>query len=132
MSELAKIAEFGIAFLLLAGSLFSLLAAFGLLRLPDVYTRAHAATKSSTLGVICILIGAVLYFWLKDGHFSMKIVLGIVFLFATAPVAGQMIMRAAYRTGVPLWEGSAQDELKERLVREGEREQAAAQEADRE
>lgn len=103
---------------MLLGALFNVLAAFGMLRLPDVYTRSHAATKSATIGVISILSGAFLYFWLVDEHVSIRLILGIVFVFITAPVGGHLICRAAYRTKVPLWEKSVQDDLKPRLREE--------------
>jgi polyferredoxin len=51
-----------VAFLLLAGSLFALLGAIGLYRLPDFYTRLHAPTKASTLGVGGVVLGSLLYF----------------------------------------------------------------------
>ncbi|WP_213412981.1 monovalent cation/H(+) antiporter subunit G [Xylanibacillus composti] len=107
--------EWLVGLLAIAGALFAMFGTFGLIRLPDVYTRSHAATKTATLGVICVLSGAFLYFWLIEGHISAKLILGIVFVFVTAPVGGHLICRAAYRSGVPLWEGSTQDELKKRL-----------------
>ncbi len=106
------IGEAAIGLLVLAGALLSALSTFGLIRLPDVYTRSHAATKSATLGVMFILLGAFLYFMIFVGYTSARLILGIVFVFVTAPVAGHLIGRAAYRTGVPLWEKSVQDDLK--------------------
>ena len=44
----------------LAGSAFALLAAVGVLRMPDVFTRMQASTKASTLGLACLLIGSAL------------------------------------------------------------------------
>ncbi|MFY0761902.1 monovalent cation/H(+) antiporter subunit G [Metabacillus dongyingensis] len=105
------IANIIIGYLILQGALLSLIAAFGVVRLPDAYTRNHAASKSATLGVISILLGVFFYFWLIEGHLNARIILGIVFVFMTAPVAGHLIMRAAYNTKVPLWEKSVQDDL---------------------
>ncbi|OWR30114.1 Na+/H+ antiporter subunit G [Saccharibacillus sp. O23] len=99
--------------LILLGALLSVFSAFGIIRLPDVYLRSHAATKSSTLGVLCVLTGVFLYFASVMQTASMNILLGIVFFFITAPVAGHLNGRAAHRTGVPLWTGSVQDELAE-------------------
>lgn len=82
------------------------------MRFPDVYGRTHAATKSSTLGVISIMMATFLYFLVIQGIFAGKILLAIFFIFLTAPVGALMISRAAYRMGVPLWEGSCQDDLK--------------------
>lgn len=101
------------AVLILIGAVFSLVSAIGNIRLPDVYTRSHAASKSSTLGVLCALTGTLLYFLISDGYFSIRLILGIFFVFLTAPVAAHMICRSAYRHHVPLAEGTVQDELKD-------------------
>ncbi|MGE7625154.1 Na+/H+ antiporter subunit G [Viridibacillus sp. NPDC096237] len=113
------IIEWAGVLLIFGGSLMSLISAFGLLRLPDVYTRSHAATKSSTLAVLLSLFGAFLYFWAHNGYISVRLILGIVFVFLTAPVAGHLITRAAYRSGVELSESSDDDELEEILFPEG-------------
>ena len=97
--------------LILIGSVVSVISAFGMIRLPDVYTRSHAATKSATLSVLTCLLGAFIYFWVHDGYFSIRLILGIIFVFITAPVAGHLVCRAAYRSRVPLAEGSGEDEL---------------------
>ncbi len=94
------------------GAFLSLLGSVGLIRFPDVYGRTHAATKSATLGVISIMIATFLFFLLVEGIFVGKVLLAILFVFLTAPVAALMVARAAYRTGVPLWEKSVQDDLK--------------------
>lgn len=101
--------------LMLFGAIVSVISAFGMLRLPDVYTRSHAATKSATLSVLCCLLGAFIYFWSHDGYVSVRLILGIIFTFITAPVAGHLVCRAAYRSRVPLAEGSGDDALKEVL-----------------
>ena len=98
--------------LIFFGSVVSGISAFGMLRLPDVYTRSHAATKSATLSVLCCLLGAFIYFWSHDGYVSVRLILGIIFTFITAPVAGHLVCRAAYRSRVPLAEGSGDDALK--------------------
>lgn len=100
-----------IIILILLGTFLSLASAFGILRLPDVYTRNHAASKSTTLGVLAILVGTLIYFYSFDGEFNSRIVLGIIFIFITAPVSGHLIARAAYYSGVKLSESSSQDDL---------------------
>lgn len=100
------------AILILFGAIVSVISAFGMIRLPDVYTRSHAATKSATLSVLSCLLGAFIYFWIHDGYVSIRLILGIVFVFITAPVAGHLVCRAAYRSRVPLAEGSGDDALK--------------------
>lgn len=95
------------------GTIFILVTAIGLFRLPDVYTRAHAASKSATLGVMSILIGVFLHFWLIEGTFNSRILLGILFLFITGPVGGHMMGRAAYYSGVECCDLTVRDDLEE-------------------
>lgn len=97
---------------ILIGALLSLVTAFGLLRLPDVYTRNHAASKSATLGVMSILIGTFLYFYYENGHFNSRVLLAVLFIFMTAPVAGHLLSRAAYNTGAELSDRTIRDDLK--------------------
>ena len=104
--------------MILLASIVALLSAIGMIRLPDVYTRSHAATKSATLSVLMCLVGAFIHFWLTDGYISIRLLLGIMFVFITAPVAGHLVCRAAYRSRVPLAEQSEEDELKEVLFNE--------------
>ena len=103
--------EFIGALLILTGGIASVISAFGLIRLPDIYTRSHAATKSSTLAVLLTLSGTFLYFLFREQFVSVRVLLGIVFVFLTAPVAGHLIVRAAYRSKVKLADISTEDEL---------------------
>jgi multicomponent Na+:H+ antiporter subunit G len=97
------------AALLLSGTLFLLLAAIGVARMPDLFMRMQAATKATTLGVGCMLLAVAVYF--HDFEITIRAVLVITFFFLTAPVAAHMIGRAAYFVGVPLWEETIVDEL---------------------
>lgn len=99
-----------IAILLTVGSLFTVIAAVGIVRMPDFYMRISATTKASTLGVTFILGATALYF--NDAAVSGKIIAIIAFIVLTTPVAAHMIGRAAHRSGVPLWHGSVRDDLK--------------------
>ena len=105
----------------IAGSAFALLAAVGVLRLPDVFTRMQASTKASTLGLGCLLIGAAL----QLGDFGSVIRLASIgaFLLLTTSVAAHVIARASYLADVPLWEGTVLDQRGRDLHRslEGER-----------
>lgn len=100
------------------GVFFILVTAIGLIRLPDVYSRAHAASKSATLGVMSILIGVFLHFWLIEGNFNPRIILGIVFLFITGPVGGHMMAKAAYFSGVPLAKETVRDDMEALVPKE--------------
>ena len=95
--------------LILIGGFFMFVAALGVLRMPDLYMRLHANTKSATFGIGFLLLGAAVHF----GEFAISIrALSILlFLFATAPVAAHMIGRAAYIAKSPLWEGTLSDDL---------------------
>jgi len=103
--------EWLVSLFILGGAFVSLISSIGLVRMPDFYTRSHAAGKASTLGVLLVLSGAFLHFWLAEGHADARLLIGIVFMFATAPVASHLIGRAAYRSGVKLWESSVRDDL---------------------
>ena len=101
-----------IAALLLVGGAFMLLAAVGVARMPDVYTRLSAAAKGSTLGLGCLLAAAAVYF--GELGVTTHAVLIIAFVTLTTPVSAHLIGRAAYFTGVPLWEGTVRDDLRGR------------------
>jgi multicomponent Na+:H+ antiporter subunit G len=92
----------------LGGAGFALLAAVGLLRMPDVFTRMQASTKASTLGLGCLLLGAALQ--LGDFASFIRVISIGAFLLLTTPVAAHVIARAAYLADVPLWEGTVLDE----------------------
>ena len=93
------------------GVIFSAVTALGLIRLPDVYTRTHAASKSSTLGVMSILGGTFVYFWFFENHFNSQLLIAIAFLFITSPVAGHLIGRAAYMSGIKLADETVRDDM---------------------
>ena len=104
------IRELLISFFLLTGGFLSLVAAVGVIRMPDLFTRMHAATKTGTVGVSAITIGMMLYF--SEVTVTSRGVLVIAFFLLTAPVAAHMIGRAAYRSGVSLWIFTRIDEWK--------------------
>lgn len=84
---------------LLLGTFFVFSGSLGVFRFPDVYTRLHAATKASTLGIASILIGAFIFLYVAHDIVSGKLLLAIVFILLTAPVSGHMISRAAHNSG---------------------------------
>ena len=86
--------EIAIIILASIGVGFSLISAIGIVRLPDVYARMHAAGKASTLGVTCILLSAGVFF---PDQLVIILIL-IVLFFVTAPIATTTMARAAYRT----------------------------------
>ncbi len=99
--------------LLMVGSLFCLVAAVGMLRLPDTLIRMHAATKAGTLGAGCILMAEAVV--AAELGTTIKAIAVIVFLLLTAPVAAHLIGRAAYHRGIQLFDSTWIDELGETL-----------------
>lgn len=97
--------------LLLIGALLCLTASIGLLRLRDVPTRMHAATKPQVLGLIlvCLAIALALRSW-PVVAFLVPVVL---IQLATAPLSAHMVSRAAYRNGTIDKRSLYVDELRE-------------------
>ncbi|AQQ52715.1 monovalent cation/H(+) antiporter subunit G [Planococcus lenghuensis] len=121
MTETAIVNGLTIIFISL-GVIFSLVTALGLIRLPDVYTRSHASSKSATLGVLGILAGTFIYFWLAEGHMNSRLILAIIFLFVTSPLSGHLIGRSAYISGVQPTDLTEHDALKQ-VIAEKKRKQ---------
>ena len=78
--------------LILAGSFFVLVAALGLLRFRELYSRMHATTKATSFGILLLLVGATLYF--STWEVTIKAVLVILFVYLTAPLAAHSIAKA--------------------------------------
>jgi multicomponent Na+:H+ antiporter subunit G len=107
------------------GLAFDLFGCIGLVRLPDVYNRAQAATKCVTLGTCAILVGVALKaIGTPDGPMVVKAILCAAFVLLTSPVGAHAICRGAYISGVPLWDGSVEDSFVDR-AEEIRRQQAA-------
>jgi multicomponent Na+:H+ antiporter subunit G len=96
---------------LLSGAAFMLLAGLGILRLPDLPTRMHSSTKAGALGAMLIMGGVVIGFaeWLA---FARGVAI-VLFIMLTTPIAAHAIGRAGYMVGVPLWDGTIKDELRD-------------------
>lgn len=93
----------------LSGAFFSLLAAIGVIRFPDVYTRMHAATKAPAFGIMLFLIAAVIFF--ADLYSMVISLLIVLFIFFTAPIASHIISRVAHLLNTEIWSGTIIDEL---------------------
>lgn len=91
-----------VAFFLLTGSLFALIGALGLYRLPDFYTRLHGPTKATTLGVGGVALASLIHFSVQECQVNVHELLLTLFLFITAPVSAQMLARAAMQLKVRL------------------------------
>lgn len=94
--------RYGIATALVAiGVFFLLVGTVGLLRLPDVYNRMHATSKATTIGAASMFLAGFVVF--GPGGAGLTSLVGIVFLFLTAPTGAHLISRAAHRMGVEFY-----------------------------
>ena len=90
---------------LLAGGFFCVVGAVGLVRMPDFYTRMHAASVTDTLGAGLVLLGLMLQAGLT--LVTAKLVMIALLLFFTSPTASHALARAAFLRGVePLLTGN--------------------------
>ncbi|WPB78716.1 monovalent cation/H(+) antiporter subunit G [Archangium violaceum] len=101
--------EYITAFLLVFGTLGMLLAGLGMVRLPDLFMRMQATAKAATIGLGGLLGGATVAMWSRN--VVALVLLTLIFTFAIIPVAAQLIARAAFRMGVPLWERTRENDL---------------------
>lgn len=101
--------EIVVAFLLVTGAGFIFVAALGMLRMPDLFTRMSCNAKAATLGLGLLLLGLAVHFGQLDVTSRALATIGFVIL--TTPVASHRIGRVAYLDGAPLWEGTILDEL---------------------
>lgn len=93
--------EWAIVALLAGGVFFVFVGAVGVIRLPDLYTRTHAASKSDTLGVVLSLGAAALV--LDSFSMRLKVFALLLFMLITTPTATHAIARAAYDQGIDPW-----------------------------
>lgn len=103
--------EIIVSFALISGAALMLLASIGIIRLPDLPTRMHATTKSGALGTSLIMIAVAFHF--AEAPVVARAIAIIAFIMLTSPVAAHVIGRAGYFVGVPLWDGTVKDMLKE-------------------
>ncbi len=97
--------------LLIIGAFFALVASIGIIRLPDVYSRMHAASKAGSVGSGLMLIALALV--ASDTATAIRAIAGVFFFILTAPIAAHLLARAAYKVGYPLWEHSVVDEMRD-------------------
>ena len=93
------------------GLAFDFFGCLGLVRLPDVYNRLQASTKSVTLGTCGILFGLFLFKGFSAA--GIKAILCIIFILLTAPVSAHALARGAHKSGVKLWKKSVCDKYEE-------------------
>ena len=91
-----------ISTLLLGGCLLILSGVLGIVRFPDFYCRAHAATKGPTVGIMMIMLGSII-FYAASGSFSSRNVLASFFIMITAPVGAHLLLKNSYHSGIEMW-----------------------------
>ncbi|MDO4727517.1 MAG: monovalent cation/H(+) antiporter subunit G [Bacteroidota bacterium] len=106
--------NFLICILTTIGAVSILIAALGIYRMPDFYTRLSVTVKASTLGVGMILGAVAVHF--SEFSITTKAVAVIFFLFITSPVAAFLLARTSYVNGIKLWKKSVRDELKDAKI----------------
>ena len=92
--------QWATALFLLLGSCLGLLAAIGVLRFPDTFSRMQASSKASTLGLACLLVGT----GIQRPEVSVIVRLASIaaFIMLTAPLTAHVIARVALHRGTPL------------------------------
>ena len=95
------IKEILVSVFILAGSLFILIASIGIVKMPDIYTRMHAATKATSWGIMLILLGVMIFFPFPG--IIIKSILIIIFLYLTTPVAANLLGKSSLEMGLPVW-----------------------------
>ena len=97
MMTLENVSDIASAVCLLLGSVFALIAAIGVLRLPDLLSRMHAATKPQVIGLMLVVTGLALR--LREPS-VLAILLFVVWLqMVTSVVSSHMVARASFRSG---------------------------------
>lgn len=101
------------ALLLVLGTLFTLFASLGILRMPDLYTRMHAATKAGTAGLSLLLLAVALC--MPEIGVISRLVGIMLFIFLTAPVAAHLLGKVTQQAGYAFWRN--QDAAKQKRRR---------------
>ena len=86
---------------IVAGSFFLIVAAIGMIRLPDVFSRSHAVSLTDSLGAFLMLIGVAFHEGLDTN--TLKIIVVLVLLYILNPVIAHATIRAALRSGLKPW-----------------------------
>ena len=86
----------GLGWLLcLAGGMTLIIAAIGVLRLPDALSRQHAVTKAGTVAVMLVVVGTMMI--IREAEWAWRLLVILLLLFLTLPLASHALARAAYR-----------------------------------
>ncbi len=98
MTEIQNIAA---VILISLGTFFMFVGSWGIIRLPDFYSRSHAVSLSDTLGIFLVLGGLMVYEGFTVN--SAKLFIAILFVAHASPTGSHAIARAAFRGGLKPW-----------------------------
>ena len=87
---------------IVAGLFFLVVAAIGVIRFPDVYSRSHAVSLTDSLGAFLMLVGIALHEGLSIN--MLKILVVLILLYILNPVIAHATIRAALRSGLKPWQ----------------------------
>jgi multicomponent Na+:H+ antiporter subunit G len=97
--------------LLIIGAAFALVATLGIVRLPDIYSRMHAASKAGTVGSGAMLIALAIF--ADEPATTLRALAAVAFVMLTAPVSAHLLAKSAYSAGYRLWDKSVIDDMAE-------------------
>jgi multicomponent Na+:H+ antiporter subunit G len=112
-APLTLLSDLAVASAMIAGSFLTLVTGIGLVRLPDVYCRMHAAGKAGTLGVWLLILAPALHFATSEPFLTVRAFAAIIFQALTTPGATYLLAHACYVRDYPVHSGTEVDELEE-------------------
>jgi len=110
-AQLPILIELLLSALILFGAALVLIGSIGLVKLPDFFTRLHAPTKATTLGMGSLLIASLIFTSYVTGDLHVQQLLITLFLFITAPIAAHMLAKTALHLRIPVLERTANADL---------------------
>ena len=106
--------ELIVSVFLIVGAIFVFIGSLGLAKLPDFYTRLHAPTKATTLGMSCLLVASIVLVTYRQGYLSLHELLITLFLLITAPVTAHMLAKTAMHHRVAILERTSDKSISKR------------------
>ena len=116
MMETSDLFNYLVAGLLIIGGFFVFVGSLGLAKLPDFFTRLHAPTKATTLGIGSVLIASMLVTSVREGGFSVYELVISLFLFITAPVSAHMMAKAALHKKISMLDRTKNHDMTVRIA----------------
>jgi len=113
--------QIAVSIFLVAGALLTFLGSFGIVKLPDYYSRLHPPAKNTTVGLGSILFASVLFFSYIEPGLTIREFLITIFLFLTAPVSAHLMAKCALHLDAEFLDRHADDDREEGIYRPSER-----------